>query len=57
MIIDHEDEAAVPAGFIRVNKDGMRIVLDLNSLSEAEKADTIKTIESILLQLGQRPLR
>jgi class 3 adenylate cyclase len=57
VIVNHEDEAAVAARFIRVNNDGMRIALDLNSLSKAQKEDTIKTIESILLQLGQRPLR
>ena len=50
-IVGLYDELADQDRVIRVDTDGMRIALDLDSLTTEDRAHTIETIENILSRL------
>lgn len=51
VISGFDDEAVDQSKFIRLNKDGLRIALDLDKLSKADRKESIKAIANILAQL------
>ena len=51
VISGYNDEAAGQNRFIRLNKDGVRIALDLDTLSKTDRKESIKAIANVLAQL------
>jgi class 3 adenylate cyclase len=51
-VLDHHDDGSERSGVIHVNRQGIKIALDLERLSKSEKKDTIETMEEILSMLN-----
>ena len=51
VISGHTEEAVDQNRFIRLNKNGVRIALDLDNLSKTDRKESIKAIANILAQL------
>ena len=51
-VLDHNDESEDRGSVIHVNRQGIKIALDLDRLSKPEKRDAIETMEEILSMLN-----